>query len=274
MAEAALFEGSFRSLPNLAADLKDSIHDDERARALGFRGGFVPGPTIAEAVMPAILARFGKRWFEGGWYDLKFIAPVYVDDEVREIALPSSERGKPDEDTIQVELRTRDERLTCGGRAGLGSEVPWDPEMDGQRGGDIAFPHLELGAEGEESEFVVEPGTGLRELDAAGNHSPWFRESSPWGGPIVPVIGLFWQGRRLQGLPLGEGVRPPAINADFQIAVERPVFVGEPYTVSGRLADKGVSRRCWFRAVEFEIADRQGRRCAIGRQNVKWFTAS
>ncbi len=268
MAEARLFEGCWRTLPNLAADIEDSIHDDARARELGFRGGFVPGPTVAEAVMPAILARFGKRWFEGGWYDLKFIAPVYIDDEVREVA-----ESAASEDTIEVMLRTRDDRLTCGGRAGLGTGVPWQPGMDGRRGGDVAFPDLELGTPAGEREFRVEPGAFSTELAAAGNDSPWFRESSPWGAPIVPTIGLFWQSRWMQGLPIGNGVRPPGINADFQIVVEQPVFVGEAYTIRGRLADKGVSRRCWFRSVEFEILDRDDRRCARGRQNVKWFIA-
>ena len=268
MTEERVFEGRWRTLPNLAAGIVDSIHDDARARELGFRGGFVPGPTVAEAVVPAILARFGKRWFEGGWYDLKFIAPVYVNDEVREVATP----GRHDE-TIDVELRTRDGRLTCGGRAGLGTEVPWHPELDGQRGGDAAFPDLELGTEGDEREFAVEAGDFATELAGAGSDSPWFRESSPWGGPIVPTIGLFWQCRRLQGLPIGRGVKPPGINADFQIVMERPVLVGQPYRVKTRLADKGVSRRCWFRSVEFEIVDRDRRRCARGRQNVKWFIA-
>ena len=264
---ARLFEGRWRTLPNLAADIENSIHDDRRARALGFRAGFVPGPTVAEAIMPAIIARFGKRWFEGGWYDLKFIAPVYIDDEVREIAEAGS-----DEDRMGVELCTRDGRLTCGGRVGLGTDVPWQPEMDGQRGGDIAFPHLELGMEGEEREFRVGSEDFVTELSAAGNDSAWFRESSPWGPTLCPTIALFWQSRWMQGLPIGEGVQQPGINADFQLVMEQPVFRGEPYTVRTRLADKGVSRRCWFRSVEFEIHDQGGQRCARGRQNVKWFT--
>ena len=266
-ASARLFEGRWRTLPNLAAEVENSIHDDQRARALGFRGGFVPGPTVAEAVMPAIITLFGKRWFEGGWYDLKFIAPVYIDDEVREIAEAGS-----DENSVLLQLRTRDDRLTCGGRAGLGTDVPWQPEMDGQRGGETAFPHLELGTEADAREFRIGAEDFLTKLAVAGNDSAWFRESSPWGGAICPTIAMFRQSRRMQGLPIGEGVKQPGINADFQLVMEQPVFCDEPYTVRTRLADKGVSRRCWFRSVEFEISDLAGRRCARGRQNVKWFT--
>ncbi|MEE8422501.1 MAG: hypothetical protein V3S31_06965 [Dehalococcoidia bacterium] len=267
--ETRLFEGRWRTLPNLAADLKDSIHDDDRARELGFRGGFVPGPTVAEAVTPAILGHFGQRWFEGGWYDLKFITPVYTDDEVQEVAEPFDDTP----DTVAVKLLTRDGRLTCGGRAGLGTAVPWDPDQDGQRLGDIAFPHLTLGQSSEEVEFTIEPDDFARQLDAAGNDSPWFRESSPWGGPIASSIALMRQAQHLTGLPLGDGVTPPGINADFQIVVERPVFVGRSHRVTARLANKGVSGRCWFRTVEFTIRDADGNHCATGRQNVKWFAA-
>lgn len=274
MSDPGRYEGRWRTLPNLARDIVDSIHDDARARELGFRGGFVPGSTVVEALMPAILDRYGKRWFEGGWYDLKFIAPVYVDDEVRELAELAAADGDAEDAPIALSLVTRDGRLACGGRAGLGTEVPWQPQMDGQRGGERAFPHLALGTKAEEREFTVEVGDYSAELAAAGNDSPWFRESSPWGGAIVPPIGLFRQSRRMQALPLGEGVRPPGINADFQIVMERPVFAGETYRVRNRLADKGVSRRCWFRAVEFDVADAAGRRCARGRHNVKWFIAT
>lgn len=269
IAETPLHEGRWRTLPNLAANLKDSIHDDDRARELGFRGGFVPGPTVAEALMPAILGHFGQRWFEGGWYDLKFITPVYTDDEVREIAEPSD-----DGDTIVVKLLTRDGRLTCGGRAGLGTGVPWEPEQDGRRLGEVAFPHLELGQSVDEVEFTIEQDDFASQLDAAGNESPWFRESSPWGGPIAPSIALMRQARHMLALSLGDGVTPPGINADFQIVVERPVLVGRPHRVTARLANKGVSGRCWFLTAEFSITDQDGNHCATGRQNAKWFVAN
>ncbi len=264
--ETRLFEGRWRQLPNLAANIKDSIHDDDRARELGFRGGFVPGPTVAEAIMPAILGHFGQQWFEGGWYDLKFITPVYMNEEVQEVA-----ESLDDDGAIAVKLLTRDGRITCGGRAGLGTAVPWNAELDGKRMGDIAFPHLELGTQSDEVEFTVDRDDYLRQLDAAGSDSPWFRDASPWGGPIAPPVALMRQSRPLIDLPLGEGVTPPGINADFQIVIERPVFTDRPYRTTSRLANKGVSGRCWFRTVEFTIVDEEGNRCAVGRQNVKWF---
>ncbi len=267
VSRAPLQQGRWRTLPNLAADEKDSIHDDDRARELGFRRGFVPGPTVAEAVMPAIFGHLGQRWFEGGWYNLKFISPVYNDDEVQEVAELSD-----DGDAITVKLLTRDGRLTCGGHAGLGLNPPWDPDEDGRRGGEVAFPQFPLNQISEELEFTVQPQDFVPQLDAAGQDSPWFRESSPWGGPIAPAISLIRQAQDLMDRPLGDGVELPGINADFQLVVQHPVFVGQRYRIARRIANKGVSGRCWFLTVEFTINDLDGNHCATGRQNAKWFT--
>src|SRR5262245_23835994 len=80
------FEGRWRKLENLSVNLKGSIHDDDEARKIGFRGGFVVGSTVATAALPAIIGLLGKEWMEGGWYSFSFVAPVYADDEVREVA--------------------------------------------------------------------------------------------------------------------------------------------------------------------------------------------
>ncbi len=104
---------------NTAADRKGSIHDDAEAQKLGFRGGFVPGSVVGTAAMPAIVEAFGKAWMEGGWYSLTFVSPVYIDDEVHEVAQRVG-------DDIAVQVVDRSGRLCCNGRAGLGAITPWD----------------------------------------------------------------------------------------------------------------------------------------------------
>jgi hypothetical protein len=262
-----LHEGRWRTLPNLAAEIKGSIHDDERARALGFRGGFVPGPTVAEALLPAIVGCFGARWFEGGWYDIKFVSPVYVDDEVREVA----DRGA-DDGQVFLGIETRDGRIPCRGQAGLGTTPPWDASLDGAREAAVAFPHFALGRRFEPREVTIAEEDYARTARSAGHDIPWFFGPSPWGGPIAPPAALFRAGGQVRSdMAPGEGVTPPGINADFQIVMKRPAPAGRAYLVSGALVDKGVSGRTHFWTTEFAIRDRDGAEYAVGRQKVKYF---
>ena len=103
------YEGRPRVLLNLHPDGPGGPHDDNVARMLGFRRALVPGEAAAEAVMPAIVARFGTRFMEGGWLSLKNIAPTYVDEELREIG--DFVEGSPD--VLDLRLETLRGRLTC-----------------------------------------------------------------------------------------------------------------------------------------------------------------
>ena len=62
---------------NTAGDSENKIHDDRVAAAYGFRGGLVPGMTVYGYMIPAVLARFGRRWLECGGITVRFVAPCY-----------------------------------------------------------------------------------------------------------------------------------------------------------------------------------------------------
>jgi hypothetical protein len=49
-----------------------SIHDDETATALGFRGGTVAGSVHLDQFPPLLLQAFGQPWFETGSLSLYF----------------------------------------------------------------------------------------------------------------------------------------------------------------------------------------------------------
>ena len=133
MTDSPFFEGPYRRLVNTAAEQKNSIHDDAQAQRLGFRGGFVPGSIVGTAAMPAIVAAFGKEWMEGGWYSFTFVSPVYIDDEVHEVARRTG-------DGIAIQVLDRSGRLCCNGRAGLGATIPWDPAEDATPGAEGVLP--------------------------------------------------------------------------------------------------------------------------------------
>lgn len=59
----------------------DGIHGDDRARQLGFEGGFVPGVALYEQIAGELM-RQGLPWLEEGRVSLRFRRPVYDDEAV------------------------------------------------------------------------------------------------------------------------------------------------------------------------------------------------
>ncbi len=260
--------GPWRRLVNTAAASKGSIHDDAEAEKLGFRGGFVPGSIVGTAAMPAVVEAFGAKWMEGGWYSFTFVSPVYVDDEVREVA----SRAGAD---IAIQIADRTGRLCCNGRAGLGSNVPWDAAEDGSRGAESVFPGIDIGHTFDPWLFTPDRAACLGTVEAAGDRTPWYRESSPWGGPVVPpeylhVVALQLVLRPGQPQPPAvTGVRGPGMWAGHDLVVQAPLPVDASYTMSERIVDKGRSGRTLFLTYEFEVS--AGRRVvAHGRHKARW----
>ncbi len=67
---------------NLAAAEAFSIHDDEKARAAGYKGGLVTGVTILGYVTRALEALFGREWLARGRIRIRFQRPVYDNQEL------------------------------------------------------------------------------------------------------------------------------------------------------------------------------------------------
>lgn len=58
------------------------IHDDVRARTLGFEGALVPGITSLAYVMEMLMNLFGENWMTSGEINLSFINPLYEGQRV------------------------------------------------------------------------------------------------------------------------------------------------------------------------------------------------
>lgn len=58
------------------------IHDDARAKALGFEGALVPGITSLAYVTEMLVNVFGGNWMTGGEISLSFINPLYDGERV------------------------------------------------------------------------------------------------------------------------------------------------------------------------------------------------
>jgi acyl dehydratase len=67
---------------NTAADSENKIHHDAVAAGYGFRGGLVPGVTVYGYMAAATMEHFGQEWLDCGAMDVRFLKPVYEDDEL------------------------------------------------------------------------------------------------------------------------------------------------------------------------------------------------
>ena len=267
---AKVYQGPWRRLVNSAAASAGSIHDGEAARKAGFEGGFVPGSTVGTLALSAVFDRYGARWMEGGWYSLTFVSPVYEHNDVRAVGEPVSGG-----DELSVRVETRDRRLCCAGRAGLGDRLPWDPAQDGARGAADVLPGIPIGLELEDTEFTLSPADVRTLAEAAGAEANWYREDSPWGGPVIPPERLMVVALRMRPprrLPY-EGVRPPGMWARHDLLLRRPLLLNTPYWMRERVADKGRAGRTVFLTYEFSVQGGDGEVLAVGRHGVKWIAA-
>ena len=72
------------------------IHDDTRAKTLGFEGAPVPGVTTFAYVIDMLTGFFGEDWTDGGDVDMAFTSPVYVGQRITARAIV---RDKKEEDS-------------------------------------------------------------------------------------------------------------------------------------------------------------------------------
>ncbi|MEX0941485.1 MAG: hypothetical protein WD002_02965 [Pseudomonadales bacterium] len=257
-----VYEGNPIRLINPAAGKQGSIHDDDKAREMGFRRGFVPGTTISLLVEDAIGDYFGPAWFEGGWHDMKFVAAVYDDEPVRVVLTEDDGPG------VGFAVLTEEDRSTCVGRLGLGTNPPWNAAEDGKRAG-IAFPQSVLGTQLEPLDFT--PAKALFEQALSpGVAGRWFTGKSPFGGALTPSCALLPITRHGQSqLPIENAVLP-GMNGRMQMVFESPIFLDESYRAELRLVDKGESGRTWFRTIEYQLFN-EGACYGFGRHTVKWW---
>ena len=253
-ATAWQFTGDFKQLGNPSAEKKGSIHDDEPARKLGFKGAFVPGSVVGTVAVPAIMERFGESWFGGGWYNFKFVTPVYTSDDVH---VTGSQAG----DDIEIRVMTRDGRLCLAGRAGLGYKQAWsDPPASEE---DV-FPGAVVGYKFDAKTLTVDKSQAEGMLAAAKDTSAlWDRLVPPehWMGVALRMMD--WK-----QVPL-TGIRPPGMWAEHSLMVKRPLGYGT-WHLSEFLVAKGRSGRANFVDCEFSIRDTSGNEVAVGRQKNKF----
>jgi hypothetical protein len=181
--------GPVRRPRNLAAGVAGSIHDDETATALGFRGGTVAGSIHMDQFPPLALRAFGSGWFEDGSLSLYFRHATTDGEPVRAfLERPPRQRDAQ----TRAWATTSDDVVVAEGTAGRGQPA----ELSALRSRDmrpVDPAQLRILA-------GVKPGTSLGEVTLSpdgerqsqriGQHGmteplDWYTGPSPWGGPIA-----------------------------------------------------------------------------------------
>lgn len=109
---------------NTSSDSRGSIHDDEKAREMGYRGGLVPGVTVLAYMTRLMCESFGPDWATNGSFHGLLRRPVYEADVVTVTGTVTSRAA--DGLTVHLEVHDPDGNVCAVGEARTplaGSEV-------------------------------------------------------------------------------------------------------------------------------------------------------
>ena len=255
--------GPIRQPRNLHQKAEGSIHNDEVATELGFRGGTVAGNIHNEQFAPLLLEVFGQEWFERGGMSMYYMNATTHEEDVQAFI----ERPEAPLDNKQV--RVWMDQTTAGlrvleGTARLGtSSEPSMLEMKfAQRrepGETRILADVKVGHIGVKRKVRVEPEQQQARIKVATEILDWYEDSSPWGEPICTPVTMFQLLHA--GLDLGVPM-PNAVGLYGAIEmnlVKGPIFVDRDYFVQGEILAKGEtpkSEYLWWKAnLEDESGD-------------------
>lgn len=86
--------GEFRAPHNGFQASASSIHNDETASKLGFKGGTVPGSVHMDQFGPMLLKLYGEAWFEQGNISCHFMQATVDKEELQAMVDPGEPRSR------------------------------------------------------------------------------------------------------------------------------------------------------------------------------------
>ncbi len=212
-----------------------SIHDDETAAELGFRGGTVAGDIHMNQFPPVLVKIFGNEWFERGNLSLNFKNATTDLEKVQVFADPLT----PGENQINVWMEREDGLLVCSGTAALGDHSrstlrkldyrPCDPEE--LRILRKVKPGMSLGSY--DIVTATDKQFGRYDRNLISDPMVWYKESSPWGDPVAApctIVEFLW-GSAMKGLGPLVGSSTGLFGAMEIGYTNGPFLMGHPYRI-------------------------------------------
>lgn len=109
---------------NTATTSSNQIHEDSVARALGFRGGLVPGVDVYAYLTQGPVRMWGRAWLDRGTITARFVRPVY-DGDIVGVTMRADPEGSP---CIHMTLADSGGTVCATATAGLPATAPPLPD--------------------------------------------------------------------------------------------------------------------------------------------------
>jgi hypothetical protein len=249
--------GPYRRPRNLESKDPSSIHNDETARKLGFRGGTIAGSFHMEQFPPLLLRAFGERWFERGGLSCYFRNATMDNEPVR--AMVQAPPSGANDSQINVSMERDDGMQVLEGTASVGT--PSEPSMLRRKLAEPREPgELRILADLAQSEdlgtttYRITSAATAPRLGVCTEPLPWYSGPSPWGRPIAnpgTIVSLMFEARQ----PRAAGRIVGLFGAIEINHINGPVFIDHDYDVRGKIVALGTTPKteyAWYETVARE----------------------
>ena len=277
-----VIRGPVRRPTNAARSQRGSIHDDDTATKLGFRGGTVAGSIHMDQFPPLLLEAFGNTWFERGSLSLYFTNATTDGEPVQAFV----DQPAPGSSAAQVKawMDRGDGMRVAEGTAAVGT--PGEPTALAAR--DLRpskpeelrmFSDLRAGQALEEAEVEL-AAKDLRariEKNLLTEPLNFYTEDSSWGGPIAApstMVGLLYRSASGQ-LHRSTGGAVGLFGAIEIRNIDGPVLLDRTYRITGTILAAGQSPKTeyvWFETGADDVE--RGVRVAELRMLLRFMKAS
>lgn len=263
-----------------------SIHDPERAKALGFRGSAVAGTFHLDCFAPLMLEAYGADWWRRGGISLYFQNIVISGEPVQAVVQRPASPGA----MTRIHARRADDTsiTVAEGTASLDDHARHELMTRDLRLGDPARLRL---LKGVAPGMVI--GEAMHTVDSARQDAmlksgginqdmPFYHERSPWGGPVASLSQAVGVMLRLGHDNGRSGLRHVAPASDTAagmygacqlVFVDGPIFLDRPYRVRGTVIGTGDSPKTEFVWWDATAADEKGREVARVRHLLRFIKA-
>jgi len=230
-----------------------SIHDDETAASLGFRGGTVADDVHMNQFPPVLVSIFGDAWFRSGNLSLNFKNATIDREPVQVFA----ERPEPNDSQTRVWMEREDGLLVCTGTAAVGDHSRSELRARDLRACDPEelriLRNLRPGMSMGHFEVDLDPGKQFDRYDRGliSDPLPEYRSGEKWGEPVAAPCTFV---QYLWGPPT-QFIRPQVGDAvglfgAIEIGhVNGPFLLNRPYHIDSQVVAVGQSPQTeyfWF----------------------------